>query len=117
MDWKLGSTAWWTLIGSTLCLVGCMTPGFQLQEAPGFTSTIKAYENSRNQFEELSLSESMTGQRIDHARFDKSRTVDKTGAGEAVVPAGFECAELLPYVEPTESNSNVDSEPAIQHVR
>lgn len=44
MDRKLTATTSWVLVGGTMLLGGCMTPGFHNQEPPGFSTTFQEYD-------------------------------------------------------------------------
>ncbi len=44
MDRKMAVTTSWVLVGGTLLLGGCMTPGFHNQEPPGFSATFQEFD-------------------------------------------------------------------------
>jgi hypothetical protein len=45
MDRKLAARTSWVLVSGTLLLGGCMTPGLQHQDPPGFSSTFQQYDS------------------------------------------------------------------------
>lgn len=44
MDWKLAAGTSWVLVSGTLLLGGCMTPGLQHQDPPGFSATFQQFD-------------------------------------------------------------------------
>ncbi|MDB5388232.1 MAG: hypothetical protein JWM11_3878 [Planctomycetaceae bacterium] len=44
MDWKLAARTSCVLVSGTLLLGGCMTPGLQHQDPPGFSSTFQQFD-------------------------------------------------------------------------
>lgn len=118
MDWKFKSTASWTLIGSTLCLGGCLTPGYQLREAPGFTATFQAYDRgwqAMDRFSPGDLSQSfdeefLLNKELGHEHLQP----DQMRVGH-VLPAAFEGDEVHSQVESSRGASGDENIDAIQH--
>lgn len=44
MDWKLAARTSWVLVSGSLLLGGCMTPGLQHQDPPGFSTTFQQFD-------------------------------------------------------------------------
>ena len=65
MDRKTAVTTGWVLVGGTLLLGGCMTPGFQNQEPPGFSATFQEYDRQFQTVGGLNLH-----RQVNPARFD-----------------------------------------------
>lgn len=53
MDRKMAAATSWVLVGGTLLLGGCMSPGFHSNEPPGFSATYQEFDRNWHSFDEI----------------------------------------------------------------